>query len=284
MKIIISNKEVETKVLSPLTPLFNKIFLSVGKEDDISNDVIKKITEKNIENLFKVINNSWDGSIYYFSKDHQEKVLSNLTKWFNEEKNHNQLDDNGIANCFLIKETPNGMVLIDTQLDMSSNIDHFLNQLQANNPDITYEIYSDCHLIDNICLGRGSVNNEFELLYLLYKEKVISSSFFFYGIENFPDYDEFENILNKDKTIVMTGKFPCEREMIKEFLENYEIKCSNTVNKDSWLWLGEKVGKEKLEKAKQTNCKISTIDEIIDEAYTNYLETKKKLKNTNIHP
>lgn len=284
MKIIISNKEVETKVLSPLTPLFNKIFLSVGKEDDISNDVIKKITEKNIENLFKVINNSWDGSIYYFSKDHQEKVLSNLTQWFNEEKNHNQLDDNGISNCFLIKETPNGMVLIDTQLDMSSNIDHFLNQLQANNPDITYEIYSDCHLIDNICLGRGSVNNEFELLYLLYKEKVISSSFFFYGIENFPDYDEFENILNKDKTIVMTGKFPCERELIKEFLENYEIKCSNTVNKDSWLWLGEKVGKEKLEKAKQTNCKISTIDEIIDEAYANYLETKKKLKNTNIHP
>lgn len=284
MKIIISNKEVETKVLSPLTPLFNKIFLSVGKEDDISNDVIKKITEKNIENLFKVINNSWDGSIYYFSKDHQEKVLSNLTQWFNEEKNHNQLDDNGISNCFLIKETPNGMVLIDTQLDMSSNIDHFLNQLQANNPDITYEIYSDCHLIDNICLGRGSVNNEFELLYLLYKEKVISSSFFFYGIENFPDYDEFENILNKDKTIVMTGKFPCERELIKDFLENYEIKCSNTVNKDSWLWLGEKVGKEKLEKAKQTNCKISTIDEIIDEAYANYLETKKKLKNTNIHP
>ena len=279
MKIIISNKEVETKVLSPLTPLFNKIFLSVGKEDDISNDVIKKITEKNIENLFKVINNSWDGSIYYFSKDHQEKVLSNLTQWFNEEKNHNQLDDNGISNCFLIKETPNGMVLIDTQLDMSSNIDHFLNQLQANNPDITYEIYSDCHLIDNICLGRGSVNNEFELLYLLYKEKVISSSFFFYGIENFPDYDEFENILNKDKTIVMTGKFPCEREMIKEFLENYEINCSNTVNKDSWLWLGEK-----LEKANQTNCKISTIDEIIDEAYANYLETKKKLKNTNMHP
>lgn len=284
MKIIISNKEVETKVLSPLTPLFNKIFLSVGKEDDINNDVIKKITEKNIENLFKVINNSWDGSIYYFSKEHQEKVLSNLTQWFNEEKNHNQLDDNGISNCFLIKETPNGMVLIDTQLDMSSNIDHFLNQLQANNPDITYEIYSDCHLIDNICLGRGSVNNEFELLYLLYKEKVISSSFFFYGIENFPDYDEFENILNKDKTIVMTGKFPCERELIKEFLENYEIKCSNTVNKDSWLWIGEKVGKEKLEKAKKTSCKISTIDEIIDEAYANYLETKKKLKNTNMHP
>lgn len=284
MKIIISNKEVETKVLSPLTPLFNKIFLSVDKEDDIYDDVIKNITEKNIENIFKVINCSWDGSIYYFSKDHQEKVLSNLTQWFNEEKNHNQLDDNGISNCFLIKETPNGMVLIDTQLDMSSNIDHFLNQLQANDPNITYEIYFDCHLIDNIYLGRGSVNNEFELLYLLYKEKVISSSFFFDGIGNFPDYDEFENILNKDKTIVMTGKFPCERELIKEFLENYEIKCSNTVNKESWLWLGEKVGKAKLEKAKQTNCKISTIDEIIDEAYANYLETKKKLKNTNIHP
>ena len=28
----------------------------------------------------------------------------------------------------------------------------------------------------------------------------------------------------------------------------------------------------------------ATIDEIIDEAYANYLETKKKLKNTNIHP
>ena len=56
MKIIISNKEVETKVLSPLTPLFNKIFLSVDKEDDIYDDVIKNITEKNIENIFKVIN------------------------------------------------------------------------------------------------------------------------------------------------------------------------------------------------------------------------------------
>lgn len=44
------------------------------------------------------------------------------------------------------------MVLIDTQLDMSSNIDHFLNQLQANDPNITYEIYSDCHLIDHIYL------------------------------------------------------------------------------------------------------------------------------------
>lgn len=44
------------------------------------------------------------------------------------------------------------------------------------------------------------------------KKKWLAPSFFFDGIGNFPNYDEFENILNKDKTIVMTGKFPFVKE------------------------------------------------------------------------
>lgn len=276
MNIVISKQKVETNNLSPFTPVFDMVFVST--DDDFEDNNEFKLTEKNMKKLFNVINFSWDGEIYWFKKEVQEQVLSSLEDWFKNEENHVDIDDCGISNCFLIKETPNGLALIDTQLDMSSNITDFLQELSQKHSNIDYLYYSDCHLIDHMYLGRGSINNEFEDLYLLYKENIIDASFLFNGLLNLDIDDEdgeYYQLLPKDKDIVITGKFPVSREMLSQSLIDLGINVKETVNKDSWLWTGEKVGQEKINKAKEKGCLVSSIDELVELAYKNYLKNKK---------
>lgn len=287
MKIIHSKKTIETLSLKPFTPIFNEIFLSFD-EDTIKNyneDYEKNIqfSEKNIKKIFDVINYSWDGEIYFFKNEDKEKVLNYLNKWFAIEENHKDIDDYGISNCFLIKESPNGFALIDTQLDMSSNITSFFEELEKINPGIDYTYYSDCHLIDNIHLGRDSINNEFETLFLLYKEQIIDSSFFLNGLYDMEINDstnEHYNLISQDKEIALTGKMSVSREHIISTLNDLGIKTTEKITNNTWLWTGDKVGEEKLKKAKSSGAKISSIDEIITNAFNIYLENKKKLMNT----
>lgn len=283
MKIVISNERVEFNGLKPFTPIYDKVYLSFDEEKvQENNDFI--VNEKNIKKLFNIINYSWDGEIYFFTD--KDNVLQCLDDWFKNEKNHVDIEDYGISNCFLIKYTPNGICLIDTQLDMSSNITAFLEELNERHPKITYEYYSGSHLIDNIKLGADSINNEFDILYLLYKEKVIDSSFFLNGISSFTIDDEdseYNLLLEDDKEIVITGKLACEREEVLNALKEAGYKFSNKVTLNSWLWYGEKVGANKIKAAKGNNILCNSIDEVIEQAYQKYLKNKSNL-NKRVKP
>ncbi len=280
MNIIISNQKIETKNLAPITPVFDAIFVSTDDEFEENNEF--QLKEKNIKKLFDCINYAWDGEIYWFEKKFEEMVLNKLQEWFLQEKNHIEFDDIGIGNCFLIKKTKNSLVLIDTQLDMSSNLFDFMKKLQNEVPDITYKCYSDCHLVDHLYLGRNSIENEFEELYFLYKEKVIDSSFFLKGLFQGIILNQNKNyyqMIPQDKEIVITGALPLLREDIQINLKNQGFKIGEKINHNSWLWLGDKVGAEKIKKAQENKVKISTIDEIIEESYQIYLKNKAKIKN-----
>lgn len=272
MKIIISDKKIVNKSLYSFTPNYDYVFVSVT--DDFSENNEFKVTEKNTDKLINYLSYSWDGEIYWFSDKFKDNVLSELKEWFKNESNHEDSDDFDIYNCFLIKETPNGLALIDTQTDMSSTIESFLEVIKEKIPEIEYFKYSDCHLIDHLYLGRNMVNNEFEEFYFMYKEKIIDNSFFLKGF----DYKEYRDLLDKSKNIVLTGTFDLEREYIVDTLKRNGYSIKDKIDVDSWLWIGNKPGNNKIKEAKEKNIKMSTIDELIDMSFENYMN-KKKLKN-----
>lgn len=273
MNIIINEKRIENKCFSCFTSHYDNIFLSIVDDFEDYNEF--KLSEKNIEKLFNIISYSWDGEIYWFRNEYKDVLLSTLKEWFKKESNHEESDDLGICNCFLIKYTPNGIAIIDTQTDMSSKIESFLSELKSKIENLEYYIYSDSHLIDHIYLGRKIVKNEFEDFYFMYKEKIISHSFLFSYIDDY--YKEYIDIIPKNKNIVLTGTFYTKREDIIECLSSNGYNFKDKINEDSWLWIGEKPGNNKIVEANKKGIKVSTIDEIIDMAYNNYLNNKKNL-------
>lgn len=278
MDIIISNTSVEFNSLKPFTPNYDKVYVSAEEDFNDNNDF--KFNDKNIKKLLNLVDYSWDGEIYWFQDKDKNNVLKTLDNWFSQQENHTESDDYRISNCFLIKYTPNGMCLIDTQLDMSSNINAFLHLLNQQYPDLTYEYYSDCHLIDHLKLGRQSNNNEFETLYFFYKENMIDPSFFLRGIESFTvddNQNEYDQLLPNDKQIVITGKLACEREYVLECLNDAGYTTSDKVTENSWLWYGDKVGTNKIQAAKEKNIKVNSLDEVIEMAYQKYLDNKNRL-------
>lgn len=271
MKIIISDKKIENTELPVFTKHYDYVFLSITDDFEENNEF--KISEKNIEKIFRHISYSWDGEIYWFKNEYKEIILSTLKDWFKNENNHDESDDFEIYNCFLIKYTPNGIAVIDTQTDMSSTIQNFLDELKSKIKNLEYYKYSDCHLIDHIYLGRNMVENEFKEFYFMYKEKIINHSFLLSNIEDC--HKEYLNIIPKNKNIVLTGTFYEKREKIIEYLSTKGYVFKDKLDDNSWLWVGEKPGNNKLLEANKKNIKISTMDDIVDIAYSNYLENKK---------
>lgn len=283
MNIIISNEKIEYKQLKPFTPVFERLYISVDEDFKQNNGF--QLTSKNIKKIFNVVNYSWDGDIYIFKKEDQEKVLSFLDEWFNESNNHGKSQEQSIVNFLLVKYSENALIVIDTQKDMSSSFDSFLKKLEEKHSEISYSCFSDSHLIDNMYLGRESNECEFETLYFLYKEGVIDESFFLRGFEimGSEDYEDnhYYNIVSKEKPIVITGKLAIERDEIIDNLNDAEYETSEKVTANTWLWYGDKVGSNKIDAAKEKKAVYNSINEVIEQAYKQYLENKNKPRNSN---
>lgn len=267
MNILIIEKPLKINTFKPFTPDFDQVMISY--EEDILDYYDVKPTKSNISAFFnEALNFSWDGEIYWFAQKDKESVLKILSQWFNDPENHTESDE-GISSCILIKHTPNGIAIINTQYDtLGSDFDNFGQYLKAKEPEIDYLYYSDSHLIDHLYLGRETNNNEFDIFLKLYQEGVIDSSFFFNGLD--PDEDAYCDLLPKDKPIVITGKFPLSREEITEKLTEIGFNVSDKIQENSWLWMGEKVGDSKMKKAQSKGTFCSTESEIIAMAYENY--------------
>lgn len=277
MSIVISKKKISNDNLKPFTSDYDEFYISTSDDFEDNNDF--NLTEKNVKKIFDVINYSWDGDIYWFKNEDKDNVLNMLTEWFKDEKNHKDFDDSGIGNCFLIKYTPNGVALIDTQLDMSSNIDHFLRILNQKYPDLTYEYHSDCHLIDNLNLSRcGIYEDNFEIMNLLFKEKIIDASFFFDsdGLDEISD--SLEKHSPKDKEIVITGTLPLKREEVVSILEDLGYKTSESIHSNSILLMGEKVGANKINKAQEKGVSCIFVNDLITDVLNSVVLSLKNKK------
>lgn len=266
MNIFSSHKSFNLNFFKPFLPHFSGVFISTN--EDINTDISLK--ESKIKDFLQEnINFSWDGEIYWFENKFKNQVFSFLNDWFNEANNHTDFED-GIGNLLLVKDTVNGFAIIDTRYDYSSSFSNFIKEIKNKIIDLDYKYYSDSHLIDNLHLGRESNCNEFEILFFFYEEKLIDSSFFLNGIESFNEDEIYENMLPSDKTIAITGKLPVERNEIYDALEEVGLNISNKITKNTWLWTGEKVGKNKTDKALSLGCHISTIEDVIKTIFDNY--------------
>lgn len=266
MNIFISNKPIKNKTFDCFTPDFDKIFLSYT--DDFEDSYDFKPSQSNISSklLHDVINYSWDGAIYWFNNRFKDVILEELNIWFNNVDNQPKDEDpeydldECIGNLLLMKETPNGIAIIDTRCDMSSSFNKFLSHLKDKIDDLEFFIYEDCHLIDNIVSGRETNKNETEKFYFMYQEKIINSYYLFWGKPIFP----------QDKTIVLTGTFSgMGREHLIEHLKEQGYIITDKVVNGCWLWMGDKVGQNKIDAAKSKNATCSTLDELAE------LATKK---------
>ena len=272
MKIYISNEKLEHNQIEPFLNTFDKVYVSVDNNFEEINQF--QLSEKNISKFFDTINYSWDGSIFIFEKKDEEKVLGYLNKWFLNSDNHWLSGENGIKNCLLIKYSKNKLVIIDTQRDMGSTFDIFIKDMMLKTPEIKNLSFSDCHLTENMYLGREINKNEFEFLYTLYKENLINEAFFLRGFEAIGESesgDKYFDIVSKEKPIVITGKLAIDRDELEGYLADADFNISNRVTKDTWLWYGKKAGKSKVSTALEKGAMVSAIDEVINKAYNQYI-------------
>lgn len=275
MKITMSNNAIEFSGFSPFTSTYDKVYVSFDENKF-------GINNSSIEDILNNLNFSWDGELYWFEKKDREVLLNSLDSWFSQEKNHQKLNELGISNCLLVKETPNGVCLIDTQYDMGSFIDRFIQEFTEKYPETIYKVYSDSHLTDNLYLGRENISDEFELFYFLYKENIIDVSFFLmaFGNESFSDEDNlYFKILPNDKEIYLhkLGLAEYSEDDVKDALESAEYELAETINKDCWVWCENEKKKEKVS-AKNKNVLVNTVDEVIEMSYQSYLAKKMALQ------
>lgn len=278
MNIIMLDKEIKFNGFKPFTEMYSKVYLSFDENEwDINKNNVNVVKE-----ILKNLNFSWDGVIYWFANKDKENLLDCLNEWFAKKENHPDLDDLCISNCVLVKDTPNGICLIDTQYDMSSSIDKFIQEFNGKYPDVTYKEYQDSHLTDNLNLGREMVEDEFELFYFLYKENVIDYSFFLLGFyaESFTDEESnYYQILPNEKEICVVGIETYIKENIQDALENAEYRFTRSIKNNCWIWYGNKLKEDKVPEGNDKNILVNSVDEVIEMAYKTYLERKVDMVN-----
>ena len=70
-------------------------------------------------------------------------------------------------------------------------------------------------------------------------------------------------MIPQDKEIVITGALPLLREDIQINLKNQGFKIGEKINNNSWLWLGDKVGAEKIKKLKKKILKYQPLMKLL---------------------
>jgi NAD-dependent DNA ligase len=137
----------------------------------------------------------------------------------------------------------------------------FYTELQKTHPEIAMQMYGDCHLTDNLHLSRveGDIERA-QLLCLMWQEGVIDESFFFIGLEN---SEVLKAVVPNDKPIVLTGKMYAGRTSLTSLLNNNGYTVLDAVKPGAWLWMGEKVGASKVEKAKALGVEYTPIRELV---------------------
>lgn len=210
---------------------------------------------------------SWDGEIHWYPKESGEKLLEFSQEWI--QNNLSRMEDgydDTISNCLFYKKTLTGYLFIDSQLDRGSILEDMFHDFYIKYPEYSEDknIYylSDCHLVDNLVLGRNSCYYSNKTLIHLYKEGVLTDDIFYNNFENIfetqcLDSDNFKG------NIVLTGTFKMTRNEMVEAIESAGLTVSEKINKNSWLWIGDKPGKNKLNAAQKLELKVSNLDDLM---------------------
>lgn len=241
--------------------------LSVKDELDLSTD------EKFIETLGKdILNYSYDGAGYWLPKEVMVQCLSDLEKWFKNPLNHSVDIDSGMANCLIVRETPNGLFILDTTVDFGSSFSEFIEPFVEFLPeDLKSEVLviEDCHLINHLYLGRGQVQNEKELFLKLYQEKILNELFVFddnIEFESFSKDDLIEDLGTNKVVLLGNFQFIDSSCNVAEFLTNLGFEVVPEMQEDSIVLVGNlnEFVMEGFRKVEELNLEVYSLDKFIE--------------------
>lgn len=235
--------------------IYDKDFLNTEETD-------KKLI---VEDVF---NFSFDGSFLYINDlakgeeflKHIKKHLKRHLKDLKEEDNYD-FEDDGFSNAFFYKKLNTGILVMDAKTeDFGSIIENILEDFKYKKD---LKIYSDCHLVDNIRLGRN--NKEYNEFYkFLFDSNVINCEFI------------FQTNIKINSDIIITGEFDLPNQKIKDILKsfnNIKIKHKPESSKD-WIWCGSNPDEDILNLAKKYNSRISNFPDFINILYSCYDQDK----------
>ncbi len=221
--------------------------------DGISYAIIDKLYENNI------IHSEWD---LYYLKDYKDKVLSLdlkiKDKMFNnmitsiEKSKHNSLER--LICALAIKN-----IGINTAKIIAK---HFKTYEQFMNA--TYDELLNINIIGEKTAKEivdFFASDASKIIYQHINEIGLNKEYIIAGIDNYEHYLEIsqkpENEQYFNKTVVITGTFSMNRNLIKHILEDvYHCKVTNAVTKKTDFLLAGVDGGSKLDKAKELQVKI----------------------------
>ncbi len=232
--------------------------------------------------LDTTLNGSFDGTIYWFSKEFSEDCLQSILDYMKKSVDdpNTEMDvDTFSSDLILYKKTEHGIFIVDTKVDFGSTlfifIENLIKEKQINFNDINEFIsYYDSHLIDNLHFGRDMEEDGNEKMAFFFKEGLITEEFLFSSLERFdvdgPDVDD-----NSMSVAILSSK------SIDDFMfENcplFEIK--KIVNNDfihqdytgiDWIWFSSDIDKEDILTLERLGIKMSHYNDVVDYMVTNY--------------
>lgn len=234
---------------NPLNDGADAFFVTFDKEalEDIGFAVSYdwKSDQEFIDSLgSQILNYSYDGAIYWIPKEVANRFLSELEVWFVKPENQHIYIDSGLSNCLIIRETPNGLCILDATMDFGSTFDGFFASFVSSLADELREqtlVVEDSHLIDHLYLGRGCVTNEKDVFLKLYQEKVLNELFFFNDSldKDSMDLEAFVEDLGTNKVVLLGNFQSIEKSCnVVEFLAELGLTVVPEMSEDTIVLVG----------------------------------------------
>lgn len=266
MKITVT-KNSKSNVFNPFIGEYDA-YVSYD-EDSVKNvlerDSLTYSENLDFEKLSTLINFSWDGEVYFFPHNISKKIEGKLSKWFLDSQNHEEVvsleDTQGVFNFILVKRVERGLYVIDTQRDMNSTFPNFIDELDFSDDD--YEFHSDCHMIDNIYLGRNDLSRDITTFKNWYKDGVINESFFFHG-------EDLEEVLESEGKINILTRNPELLSMIAHVSDQLDITANSTQNDFKSTWYDNTISENELKELVKGHSNVVHIKEGVVKILKNY--------------
>lgn len=266
MKITVE-KNIKSNVFIPFIGVYDS-YISYDE------DWVKSVLERNdlsysetldFEKLSNLINFSWDGEVYFFPDIISKKVEDSLKKWFLNSQHHDELvsleDTQGVFNFLLVKKVQRGLYIIDTQRDMNSTFPNFIDELCLNQDE--YEFHSDCHLIDNIVLGRNDISRDIITFRNWYIDGIINESFFFHSsdLEEIIDINVKINIITKNNELL---------NILSNVSELLNISINSQENNVDYIWYDNSISENEISQLMTNHNSVLSIRDGIIEILKEY--------------
>lgn len=213
-----------------------------------------------------------DGGLAWIPAAYADAFAPFAAHWLTQAQERDALNfDNGpMAEAFALYPTADGLVV--AMLDPECGTAVFEEMLEAfadahRVPLAAQDVevfdparlfwFEDCHLADNLRVGRNSVDVD-RFLDALYRRGLLDERFVLYS-----EAPEYVVDWLQDRKVTVTGTFGVPRQDVEDWFREVGAVVTETPAANGLLLVGEKPGKSKLAKADRVGATRMTMGEVV---------------------